>query len=313
MSAQFLSQNSTHPYLTSYANAVVGEDIQKLAGLIDIIAPRVPVIGRTFRYSQWSNKVAMQVQDTLRGLGQPAARVAFGADSTEVSLQTHALDIAIDDQERRNAEGLALALEKNKLNTLVRTSTRSLLQRVVTAASTALGAATGGNWSSSLVDPVAEIDAAMVAIHNAANILPSHIIYGLSAWNTFRNNAKFLARFSGVEVQAINPMILEQRGMFLNPQCKIVIADQSYDSAALGLSATLTKFLGATAWLVYNSPTPDTNDASFMKNFYNQSTGLLTVGQMYRDPESRSDIIPVDWDSLVVTTNSAAGSKFTVT
>lgn len=313
MSSLYLSQNSPHPYLTSYANSVVGEDIQKLAGLIDIIAPRVPVMGRTFRYSQWSNKVAMQVQETLRGLGQSAGRVAYGADSTEVTLQTHALDIAIDDQERRNAEGLALALEKNKLNTLVKTATRSLLQRVVTAANTALGAATGGNWTSAAVDPVAEIDAAMLAIHTAANILPSHIIYGLSAWNTFRNNPKFLARFSGVEVQAISPMMLEQRGMFLNPQTKIVIADQAYDSAALGLSASLTKFLGATAWLIYNNPTPDTADASFMKNFYNQSTGLLTVGQLYRDASARSDVLPVDWDSLVVTTNSAAGSKFTIT
>ena len=313
MSSQFLSQNSPHPYLTSYANAVIGEDIQKLAGLVDIIAPRVPVLGRTFRYSQWSAKVAMQVQDTLRGLGQRAGRVAYGADSTEITLQTHGLDIAIDDQERRNSDGLALDLEKNRLNTLVRTATRSYLQRVVTLASNALGAATGGNWSSAAVDPVAEIDAAMVAIHGVANLLPSHIVFGLSGWNTFRNNAKFLARFSGVEVQAISPMVLEQRGMFLNPNAKIVIADQAYDSAALGLSASLTKFLGATCWLIYNSPSPDTNDASFMKTFYNQNTGLLQVGQMYRDAGARSDVIPVDWDSLSAVTNSSAGSKFTIT
>lgn len=313
MSSLYLGQGSPHPYLTSYANSVVGEDIQKLAGLIDIIAPRVPVLGRTFRYTQHSNKVAMQVQETLRGLGQRAARVAFGTDSTEATLQTHGLDIAIDDQERRNSEGLILGLEKSKLNTVTKTATRSLLQKVVTAASNALGAASGGNWSSAAVDPVAEIDAAMLAIHTASNLLPSHIIYGLSAWNTFRNNPKFLARFSGVEVQAINPMMLEQRGMFLNPQTKIVIADQAYDNAALGLSASLTKFLGATAWLIYNNPTPDTEDSSFMKNFYNVNTGILTVGQIYRDAGARSDIIPVDWDSLVVTTNSAAGSKFTVT
>jgi hypothetical protein len=313
MSSLSLLQASTHPYLTSYANSVIGEDIQKIAGLIDIIAPRVPVLGRTFRYTVHSNKVAMQVQETLRGLGQRAARVAYGTDSTEATLQTHGLDVAIDDQERRNSEGLILSLEKAKLNTLTKTATRSLLQKVVTAANNALGAASGGNWSSAAVDPVAEIDAAMLAIHTASNLLPSHIIFGLSAWNTFRNNAKFLARFSGVEVQAINPMMLEQRGMFLNPQTKIVIADQAYDSAALGLAASITRFLGATAWLIYNNPTPDENDASFMKNFYNVNTGILTVGQLYRDAAARSDILPVDWDSLVVATNSAAGSKFTVT
>lgn len=313
MSATYKGNLSTNPYLTTYANGVVGEDMPKLAGLIDIIAPRVPVIGSTFRYTVWNSKSERQVVETKRGLGQPARRIFFGQDSTTATLDTHGLDVAMDDQEIRAAEGNIIPLQRNKLNLVAKTATRSLLQRVVTLASNALGAATGGNWTSAAVDPVAEIDAAMLAIHTATDILPNYIVFGLSGWNTFRNNAKFLSRFSGVEVQAVSPTMLEQRGMFLNPSAKIVIADQSYDAAALGLSASLTKFLGATCWLVYNSPVPDENDGSFCKNFYNQQTGLLAVGNTYRDPATRSDVIPVDWDSLAVVTNSAAGSKFTIT
>jgi len=311
MSALYLSQLGTTPYLTNYANAVFGEDIAKLAPLIDILAPRVPVLGRTFRYSKWDAKIQAQVVETRRGLGQDARLVAYGEDSTTATLDTHGLGIAIDDQELRAAEGNIIGLEQKKIGTLTRVATRSLLQRVITATSASLTAATGGAWSG-VADAVAEIDTEIDAFQKRSNLLPSHIIFGFQAWKTFRSNAKLLSRLQGAMVQTVTPTSLKQLGLFAAPNIEIVIADQLYDSAALGLSASFTRLIGSEAWLVYNSPNPNEFDASYAKNFVNAQTGLLAVGMPYRDNGKRSTIYPVDWDSLAVVTNSTAGSKFTV-
>ena len=312
MSSLYLGQLGVTPYLTNYANTLLGEDIPKLAPLIDVLAPRVPVIGRTFRYSKWDAKVQSQVVETRRGLGQAARFVAYGEDSTTATLDTHGLGIALDDQEVRAAEGNILGLERKKIATLTRVATRSLLQRVITTTSASLTAATGGAWSG-VADAVAEIDTEINAFQKRTNLLPNLCVMGFDAWVKFRSNAKLLSRLQGAMVQAVTPMSITQLGLFAVPNLKVVIADQLYDSAALGLSANLTRLIGSEAWLLYNADTPNEFDASYAKNFYNVNTGLLAVGTPYRDNDRRSVIYPVDWDSLATVTNSGAGSKFTVT
>jgi len=314
MSAQYLSQNSPHPILTGYANGVLGEDMTNMAQLADVLAPRVGVIGRTFRYYTHDPKVQTQVLETKRPIGGAARRVGFGIDSVEKTLDTHGLDIAIDDIERRNAEGAPiLMLEQRKLRTLSMTAARSHLQRVVNLVDAGLTAATAGSagaWTTNTNDPIAEIDAEMKAVSDACGSLPNFVVMGLAAWVAFRGNAKVQARFSGVKRNVLS--IADTEGLFLNPAAKVVIAETMYDAAALGLSVSLTRLIGSKCYLLSNSPTPQEQDASFAKTFYNLTTGLLTVGMPYRDPETRSDVYPCDWDSVALVNNSVAGKKFTV-
>ena len=315
MSSQYLSQNSSHPILTDYANAVVGDDLAKLAGLADILAPRVGVYGRTFRHYTHDPKVQMQVLNTRRAMGGKAKRVGFGIDSVEKTLDTNGLDVVIDDAERRNAEGAPiLALEKRKIRALTTTAARSHLQSVVSIVDAGLSVAasgSGGVWSTMTNDPIDEIDAEMKLINDACGLFPTYVVMGLSAWVAFRKNDKVKARFTGVKRVAIN--LEDTQGLFLNPAAQVVIADQMYDAAGLGLAASLTKLISAKVYLLANSPNPQEEDTSFAKTFFNLNTGMLQVGMPYRDGEARADVYPTDWDSSIVVTNSVAGKKFNIT
>lgn len=315
MSAQYLSQNSPHPILTGFANGVIGDDLTNMAGLADVLAPRVGVVGRTFRYFTHDPKVQAQVLDTKRVVGGPARRVGYGIDSVEKTLDTHGLDIAIDDIERRNAEGAPLLmLEQRKIKALSLTAARSHLQRVVNIVDAGLTAATagsGGVWGTMTNDPIAEVDLEMKNISDACGAMPNYVVMGLAAWVTFRANTKVQARFSGVKRSTLS--ISDTEGLFLNPNAKVVIAETMYDAAALGLSVSLTRLIANKVYLLANSPTPQEQDASFAKTFYSLTTGLLSVGMPYRDAPTRSDVYPVDWDSIVLVNNSVAGKKFTIT
>lgn len=315
MSSLALSQSSVQPVLTSYANGVMGDDLQKLAGLAEILAPNVGVLGRMFRNYKHDVKVQEQILETKRALGGAAKRVGFGIETELRTLETHGLDVVIDDQERRNAEGAPiLMLEQRKIQALITTATRSHLKRVVDAVNTGLTAATAGSagvWTTNTNDPIDEIDAEMEVISNACGSMPNFVVMGIGAWTKFRKNTLVKSRFSGVKVQSLK--LEDTLGMFLNPNAKVILAEAMYDAAALGLSASLTRMIGNACWLLYNNPQPNEQDQSFAKTFFNLNTGLLQVGQPYRDGQSRADVYPVDWDSSVQVTNSVAGKKFAVT
>lgn len=314
MSSDYISSIASNPMLTNYATGIAEEQFESVARLADVLAPRVPVPGSVFRHYQWDKKVQLQLPpDTRRPLGGAAHRVAFGADQVERSLDTHGLDIVIDDKERRTAANAdPLTLEKMKIQTLVMSALRAHVSRVITTVDTGITAATGGVWTTMTNDPVAEINTACDEIQVLCGSLPNFCVMGLTAWRRFIANTITKNTIKGTaNRQVITPS--DTVGGFINPNLQIVIAETLYDGAALGLSASLSRMIGSVAYLFYASTAPNVSDGSYAKTFFNMETGLVQVGQMYRDAERRSDVYPSDWDALTVVTNSTAAKKFTVT
>jgi len=294
------TQATNNPFLTNYAQGLQ-QDLQ--SAVANFIAPVVRVPSTIGQFKKFDDKNAFQVYDTARAIGGAAKRIEFLASDPTYNCQPQALEIAIDDAERAAAgEADPLKLEQAKTRTIVSTAVVSHEDKVLTLIKDSV-TATGsrGNWSDTGVDPVAEIDEQIRLIAIATGILPNRLLWGIKAWETFRNHPKVVARQPGAAL--IGLTTTQSGNMFLNPRIEQQIGVLSKDLAKAGKTRDVTNIVGDEVFIFYASPSPDLYDASFAKTFMGGDGGVDTVRQ-YREEGSRSDIIALDWseDIKVVST-----------
>lgn len=292
------SASTVNQTLTNYAR---GLSQDRSSALAEFIAPTVPTGVASGQFKKFDDKNAFQTYDTSRAIGGTAKRIEFDASDPTFNCKPNALEIPIDDHERELAGASdPLGLEQAKVSTLVTSGVLSHEFKVFAIIGAAVTPVAGkGVWSDADVDPVKELDDQIMAIATETGMMPNRIVFGLGAWNVFRNHAKVLARQPGA---ALIGVTTEQGAkLLLNPGIEIRVGVLSRDTKKFGAAKNAVNIVGADVYVFYASDTPSTFDPSFAKTFRTAKGGVDSV-RSYRDEPSRSDIYALDWseDTQVV-------------
>jgi hypothetical protein len=273
------------------------------SALANFIAPVVPVSGSVGQFKKFDDKNAFQTYDTSRAIGGPRRRIEFAATDPTYDCRPQGLEIPIDDHEEKMAGNAdPLAIRQAKTRTLVSTGVQSHEAKVFATVAGAVAAVGGkGVWSNASVDPVVELDEQIQAIAIATGRMPNRMVFGLGAWNIFRNHAKVLARQPGA---ALIGLTTEQAArMALNPAIDIRIGLLSRDTTKFGAAKNAVNIVGGDVYLFYAEQNPTQYDPSFMKTFMPLGDAIEAVRE-YRENRNASDMLALDWaeDIQVVST-----------
>lgn len=294
--------------LSNYAQGFAQDASSALA---EFIAPTVPTGIAHGQFKKYSDKNDFQVYDTSRALGGARKRIEFGASDPYFNCAPQGLEAAIDDHERKLAgdDGI-LNLQQAKLRTLISSATISHEKKVfdlVKAGKAATGSI--GVWSSASNDPVTEIDSQIEAIANEIGRMPNRIVFGLSAWNVFRNHAKVIARQPGAEL--IGLTYGQGAKMMLNPAIEIRVGVISADAAKFGAAKSAGNIVGGEVFIFFASDAPTQYDPSFAKTFAVEASMVGAVKE-YREEGSASDVLAMDWTEDIQVVAAGAGRRITL-
>lgn len=297
--------------LTNYARGIFPGLLAAQDPIVTRMAPVVPDQAATGKYKNYSDKNAFQKVQTARALGGPATRIEFLATDGDYNCQPQALEIGIDDHERKLAGGMDQRMQEAKTKTLLSTASLTHINDIVVAARAGLAAAATPTWATaSSSTPVDDIDAQIEAIANDIGMFPTDIIFGLGAWRKYRASAQVKANFPNAAVIGVTPE--QGAGILLNPGIRIGISTAIRDTVKVGGAKSTANILGSDVFIFYAAPSPDVYDASFMKVF---STGQETIEsvRMYREERNRSDMLAIDWSRDIRVTSAISARRLTVT
>lgn len=275
--------------LTNFASSIAPSMQSALA---NFIAPSVPVGMTDGQFKQYSSRDAFQLYQTRRALGGKANRIEFNADDPVFSCRPHALEVTIDDEERRKAGSAELGLEQGKIRMLQSNITLAHEVDVFTKVAAITAVAGAGVWKDPNVSPIEELDAIIEQGALDTGLMFNSLVMGLSVWRVLRNHPKVLKMFPGA--QRIGVTKEQFASLLLNPSIRIEIGAMSVDSSKLPKAADKSFVAGDNAFLFHRSEVPTQEDPSFAKTFMVEELGFAKIRE-YRDESSRSDVYASDW------------------
>jgi hypothetical protein len=296
----YARQASYNTTLTTYAQGLAQDLTSTVA---DLFAPIVPVQSTVGQYKKFDGA-------NLFAMGGAAKRIEMFSSDPSYNCKPQALEITIDDAEMDAAGPQSQQLIESKLKTLVSAAVLSHEKKVITAANAAVSA-TGskGTWYPTETHPtVGDVDSEIVDIVNATGVMPNTVVFGLAAWQRFRNSSKTLSKFPGSAQIGITTQ--QAAGLFINPGMQVVIAPMVYDTVKIGGTSSLSGLVGSDVWIFYRSASPTIYDASFMKTFQGGRGGVQAV-RSYRDESSRCMVYALDWTEDIQVCYAATANRLT--
>ena len=293
--------------LTDYAFGVA-QDEAKVLALANALAPVVETGSTLVQYNTFNTDNAFQVYNARRGLSGKAQRMAFGASSANADLSANALEIPMDDEERKRGNANVQVLEYAKTKSLVLSGYLSHCREVVLTAQAGIAAtAAVGNWSSANIDPVDELDAQIEAL--ARYGMPNRIVMDIGAWRIAKNNPLTKKRFTGGK----GFTLADFAAQLLNPNIQIELTDVGFNTYGFdNTTGGKRAMLGTEVWVFHTSVSPSQYDPSFMKTFATRAS-LFDGVWTYRDDSCRSDIYCLDWTSKPVVVSTELARRLSIT
>lgn len=303
-----------HEGLTQYAFGIFS-DYAGIMADADFLAPRVVTGAGIGEYAKFDSKQAFLVYDATRAVGGARTRIKFAGTTGTYDCKAKALEIGLDAQEANRAGDNRTLLEQAKVRTLLSTFANSRFSRVYTVATTSgnytdATAEHAGEWSSPNVDPVADIDAAIIQIYTASGLLPNRLSMDLASWQRFRNHPKVIARQPGSSLVGLT---LQQAGSLFVAPLEVRIALASKGTTGFGNPTTQKAAIQAATCLVFRAEAAPTQyDASALKTFSPTPMAFDSVRQ-YRDETCNSDMYYIEVEEDVVSVSPLLIVKIAVT
>ncbi len=160
----------------------VGWRDETLSGLLDFIAPPVPV-GRRFEFKRSDNAEAFYSEsDDLRAIGSEFKRVRYNGESVNEKTLNKGLTMRIDHDEVYGDNW-----QERYTQVLLQRLVRNELRRAITALETiAKNSGTNTIWSDkadSTCNPEADLRAILVKAADESGVRPNRMLIGEDAWN----------------------------------------------------------------------------------------------------------------------------------
>lgn len=299
-----LSDLSAQPTMREYAQGAAQTAINPVA---DFLAPTVPVSTQVGRFKIYTEKHRFKIPQTLRGLGGRATELSFDVTDTTYNCAPHALDFPVDRLEELEEEQLESALQEGA--TLIAEVAGLAHEVAVITKATSSVTPTAKTWSGNTGDPVDDIDAAILSAIKAArygSLMGVGVIFGASAYRTFKNHTSVRSRFVTAATKAIPNVTPDQASTLLlgNPEVRVSYMVQ--DTAAEGVAANIQFVLDTSVIVFARRDTPTRRDPSFMKTF--RLAGQYMVPGSYVRDDNRVEVAKFDWSEDIQVTNTATGA-----
>lgn len=306
-----LSDISSSPVIREFAQ---GAAQRAIAPVADFIAPPVEVGTSSGKYKIYTEKNRFALPNTRRAMGGRATELHFDASDGTYNCEPHALDYPVDRLEQLETAQIENILMEGA-QAVAEVAALSHEKTVLDAALTAAGAGTSKTWDASS-DPVSDVDDAILAVLKAAkygSAMGVGVLFGATAWKIFKNQASVRGRFvvgnSRTGSSVAVPTVETVGQLFVgNPEVRT--SYMVYDSAKEGLSASMAFVLDSTVLVFARHANPTRRDPSFMKTF--RLMGQWMVPGSYMRDDGRVEVAKYDWSEDVVTTNSAAVTRYNV-
>jgi hypothetical protein len=309
-----IAQLASSPLLENFAITASQRAIRPVG---QFIAPLCEVPSMTFRYKIYTENNRYRIPNTKRAPGSKATQLGFTAQDGNGQLEPNALDFPIPNVEQLTDEELQFSIMEGQ-SVLADSSALALEYEIVEMAQTAALASNisqGADFTNPAVDPIALLDAMILAVMKAAkNGAAVKILWGATKFKQFRNNPAVRGRFvvgagraggdGGEGVGIVSPTVSDVgRLLMTNPEVQISL--MVMDESVPGAAAANIQFLLDNIVIVFASnKTPNRMDPSFMKTFAKMG-GFFKSGS-YTTEDQRDNVLKMDWITLPDVTNTAA-------
>jgi hypothetical protein len=282
--------------------------------IADAVAPSVAVRKQSDKYFIYdSEREALRPTGDSRAPGAEASEVNFSVSTDSYFCEDHALETAIPDEERENAdpaiqpdidrtEFLSDKIGLNReiaLETLLRTSsdiTAALLDPAE-------------QWSADENDPLNWFHDARIAIFQQCQKRANTVILPYNVFDVVRNHPKIIDRIKYSSGSVLNEQLLAQ----LLDVDRVLVPRAFKNTAAKGQSATVEPVWGTNAYMLYVPPRPALKQIALAYTFIwtgapgNASGNLV---ERWREPRRKADMIRVQkyYDTRLIA--GGAGYRF---
>lgn len=274
--------------------------IQNNGYIADVIAPQVPVSKQSNKYYIFGREAwVLEPGSDLRAPGSGAAEIPGLQVSTDSYFcQEHALQIAVADEERENADN-PLSPDRDGAELV---ANKILLQREVTVQTLATTAANlGSGYSVTLSGtsqwndytnstPIPNVKTGIRKIHSGIFTEPNRAVIPYAVMSTLEDHPSFVDRVKYTSSNSVTPEVV---GRLLGLTQNVTIPGIGINSARMGQAESLTYLWGKDVFMFYAPDRPALKTPSFMYEFVWPLSGQLMPTDRYRDEERISDVIRV--------------------
>ncbi|GAB4321196.1 MAG: hypothetical protein Kow0059_15780 [Candidatus Sumerlaeia bacterium] len=262
------------------------------------LAPEVPVRKQSDYYFVYDpEREAMRSTDDQRAPGAEANEVNFALSTDRYYCSDHALESAIPDEERANADPpLQPDIDRVEfLTNKILLNQEIALARALRTSSSLPGQTLSGTdqWSDyQNSDPLSDVEAAKSAIQQAAQVMPNTLVlpYEVFAKVRFHPAVADKVQYSGVRV--VGADVLAQ----VFDVERVLVPRAFQNTAAPGQPPALEYVWGKDALLCYVPPRPGLKQVALACTFlWTMAPGAVQgrVVEVWREPRRKADLIRV--------------------
>lgn len=295
------SSASFNPTLTTFASGIAqGMDISDAT----FLAPIVRAGANTGKYKRFDLKEQIVIYETARALGQLPNEINRNAVDVSFDCKPQALMTTVDDEEREDDSS---SLDESRIQGVISSSYRSLLYRVMAKLRAGKAAhATYGGWYDPAVNPIGELNQAIVDLAMACGLMPNKLWIDLGMWNVLTQHPAVQDKVAGIEIGASVAAI--KKMLTNNPAIEIKVGTTIYDSGNPGANSAAGKFIGGgTAFLFRSETSPSMEDPSFAKIITKNGNLLGDVRTWRKEPVA--DCHGVFWSEDIQVTAPVTGLR----
>ncbi|MCD6384203.1 hypothetical protein J7M23_00345 [Candidatus Sumerlaeota bacterium] len=264
----------------------------------DIIAPPVPVRKQSDKYFIFDpERERFRESNDRRAPGAEASEVGFGLSTDNYYCEDHALETAIPDEERENADPpiqvdidrTEFLVDKILLNKEIALATR------IRTGSDIPGETLSGTdqWSDyDNSDPVAAVEAKKATIQAAVQVIPNVLVLSYPVYQKVRLHPKVIEKVQYVRLGVVGPDVLAQ----LFDVERVVVPRAFKNVAAPGQDPDLQYIWGKDAFLCYVPPRPALKQVAFAYSFlWTIAPGSVNghIVEIWRETRRKADMIRV--------------------
>lgn len=283
------------------------------AYIADIIAPPVTVRKQSDKYFVYdSARERFRQSNDRRAPGAEASEVDFALSTDQYYCEDHALESAIPDEERENADP---AIQPDIDRTEFLTDKINLNKEIVLSnrigtgsdipSETLSGTDQWSDYDNS--DPVTEVEAHKTTIQEAVQVIPNTLVLPYAVYQKVRLHPKVVDLVKYVRFGVVGPDVLAS----LFDVERVLVPRSFKNTAAPGQSATLEYIWGKNAFLCYVPSRPALKQVALCYSFtWTQAPGSIDgrVVEVWRENRRKADMIRIQryYDQKVI----AAGASY---
>jgi hypothetical protein len=281
------------------------------AFVADAVFPRKPVQKQSDKYATFPKAAFFRDDMQRRANATATAGVQYETSSDSYLCEDWGLHIDVDDRQIANADSPFSPVADA---TLLLTQ-KELIKREVEWVNAFF---TTGVWGTDLTggsdftqiadagsDPIGLLADQQEAVEDATGFLPMDLVVNRKGWNALRNHPDIVARITGGATSA-SPAVLTMANVaaVLGVE-RIHVAAGVKNTAAEGVTASMSRIAGNHALLVYVDPNPGlmtpTAGVTFVWNGYiGSAEGRRIKRWRIEEIESERVEIQANWDQKVV-------------